>query len=266
MGNGWDTLLEEQEKNEQRSQSKSTGGASTLFMKIRAGEKHRVRFVGEPQFVWIHWDERDLSAKKKIIISDEYVDKFKSRGLTVRRQVVSNVIDRKDEKLRFKILEKGMNVFGPVLARYATVTGPDGKRIHPGGPQGDDWSIESNKPADIRQTKYTVVNLQPTPFSTEEKELISRSKKGKDGKRVVKEEFKDFPLGEKGLIDLEEIYNSEKYVQQIEELLKDVGSDVDSAESIEVEELEEAEDVEEEVAVESSSGDVSDDDLNDLLF
>ncbi len=260
---GWDKLLEESEKSSKSGSGKKGSGESALYMKIKGGQKHRVRFVGDPEFVLIFWDERDPEHKKKLIVPEKYEQRFRAKKLAIRKQIAINVIDRDDEKLRFKILEKGMNIFGPVLARYAEIKDKDGKRIHPGGPNGEDWIITSDNPADKRQTKYTIVNMDRTPFSKEEKALIARGKE--------REEYESLPLGEQGIIPLKEIYDSKKYIEQIEEFLKELGSDADSSERIseEVEEGDEVADLTGDSLDNSpveEDAELSDEDLDKILF
>jgi hypothetical protein len=175
--------------------------------------EHTVRFVGEPKPVDICWVD-----KKKFIVPAEggYREKLEKLEHEVRTNIAVNVIDRDEKELKFKILEKGPSIFEPVITRYEKVK-VDGKKIHPGGPQGSDWMIVAKTSSDPRNTKYTVTCLERTPFTKEEKELISR------GKPENAEQFKDKPLGQRGLIDLDKIYDEKKAAEKLDELFKSLG-------------------------------------------
>jgi hypothetical protein len=209
---GWDSIASMGKNN--RS-SNSNGGQKTgsdIYMKLKSGE-NKVRFVGEPEPVRIVW----INKKKFILPKDKsYEEKCKEFGLEVRENIACNVIDRNDEKLRFKVLEKGPSVYEDVILRYNTVLDQNNNKIHPGGAKGEDWIVIMTVPADPRNTKYKCTPLRQTPFTKEEKELIAR------GKAENADKYKDLPLGERGLIDLKELYSDEKAKKRMDELFKEL--------------------------------------------
>ena len=184
--------------------SRGGSGGGELFMKLTAG-KHKVRLVGDPLMVNIAWVNG-----KKFIVPEAYEERVSALA-DIRQSYAVNVIDRNDEKLRFKILEKGPKVFSPIITQFNEVTDAEGNRIHPGKNSGQDWMIIVDVPSDPRRTDYNVVPLAATPFTDAEKELISRTKD--------REKYQDEPIGERGMIDLVSIYSEEKAAEKLDELL-----------------------------------------------
>jgi hypothetical protein len=215
----WSRLAERHIQKSENSDKRKSGDASNIFMSMKGGGKFTVRFVGEAKEKYILWN-----ASRKYVVPDRYIEKLKTLGLDVRTVCVSNVIDRDDSKLRFKLLEKGPKVYGPVLTRYNEVLDDDQNKIHPGGMKGDDWRIIVSVPKDPRNTNYEVSNLKPTPFKKEEIELINR------GKKENQEKYKDLPLGERGLIDIDKIYDEEKYVEALDKLIAEKESEMSTSE------------------------------------
>jgi len=225
---GWkDIAGKQKERNDKAGSRGARKGDGDLFMSTKGGGKFTVRFVGDAKEVNILWWPAQKG--RKHIVPESYVEKMKALGYDVRQQIVSNVIDRDDSKLRLKLLEKGMKVYGPVLTRYNEVLDDDGKQVHPGGEHGDDWRMVVDVPEDIRNTTYEMSNLKPTAFTKEEKALFFRgSKKNKDA-----EKYKDLPIGERGLIDIDNIYDSEKYIEALDKLIAEKEGDLDNSDSIE---------------------------------
>jgi len=205
---GWDIAASEQKKrNEQKaSRGKIFGNNDDLYLSIKGKSRFTVRFVSELKTVNVLYH-----FGKKYIVPDDYIERMKALGFDVKTQYVCNVIDRDDDELRLKLLEKGPKVYGPVITRYNEVLDDDDKPIHPGGNRGDDWRIVVTVPQDPRNTTYEVSNLKSTPFTKAEKEMISRYKDP--------EKYKDLPIGERGLINIDEIYDASRYVERLDALI-----------------------------------------------
>ena len=193
----------------------SGSGGSNLFMRLGAG-KHTVRLVHQPVRFYVAWIKG-----KKYIVPPDMVSRLESLGVEPRLTYASNCFDRADTAegiTRLKILEKGTSVFSHFQNYFNEVKDTKtGESVDPGGNSGPDWRVVVNVPpgADgVRRTKYDVIPLAPTPFSKEEIKLLAR------GKPENKEQYKDAPLGEKGLIDLNAIYDEEKARQKLEPLLR----------------------------------------------
>lgn len=205
------------------SNKSSGGGAKSqdLYMKLKPDTRHKIRLYGEPAVRYFAWHE-----KTKYTVPEDLIEDFERHtGEKPRLYIIANVIDRddtKDGKTRFKLLEKGSSVFS-VMKTYAEETGVD-----PGGENGPDFVIKVIAGKEARNTKYEVMNMpKESPFSTKEKELISR----KD--RMDPEELKKLPIGERGPIDLESFYDLDKARKRIMELLDGNVSNPDNLEDIE---------------------------------
>ena len=197
------------------AENKTTGKSnSNLFMKFVPNKANRIRIVGELKAINNAWINGT-----KFVIPNDYVEKVEALGHDVRQNVVCNIIDRADEKLRFKIMEKGPSVFRPIITRFEEVKDENGDQIHPGGPASGDWFIKPVvKGPKPRDTSYEVQWVDKTPLTKEEKQLIARAKDP--------EKYKDLPLGEKGLIDLEIMYNEEKAIKRLNAYLESEGEEV----------------------------------------
>jgi hypothetical protein len=253
MNNSYDQMVEDKKK-EEKSGNKGSGGAGggDLFMKTPEG-RHQIRLVGDAKVVYIHW----TADKKKLNVDPKHVQKMRALKIDVRKTIVSNVIDREDQKKRkeeglaprIKILEKGNQVFKNIITRYEEVLDDKGKQIHPGGPGGCDWVVKVSVPVvkgqkDIRSTEYNTTNLKETPFTNEELALIAKTPNvekiksllpADKLKKVVSsgyaEKYKDLPLGEKGLIDLDAMYDPKKHENDIRAIIAEKsGEDVESEE------------------------------------
>ena len=219
----WKNIAERARERSEKVQSSSKGGSGDLFMSTKGGGRFTVRFAGEAKEKNILWWPQ--TGGKKYIVPDNYYHKMVELGFPVRKQVISNVIDRDDAKLRFKLLEKGPKVYGPVLTRYNEVLDKKTKKpIHPGGPNGEDWRIVVTVPADPRNTDYTVSNLDRIPFTPEEIELLKR--------KEDPEKYKDLPIGERGLIDIDAIYNPEKYIEALDKMIAEKQGNANDSENL----------------------------------
>lgn len=219
MSNAWEKASK---KVKSGNRPQSSGDVTDIFMRIPDGT-HQIRIVGEPRPVYIAW----LDGGKKVVVPDEpeYIEKVTDvLDGNIRSNLVVNVIDRADQKerlkegkgTRFKLLEKGPSIFDAIITDYEINTDDDGNPIPPGGKLGHDWTIVAKVPKDPRQTKYQVVKGKQTPFTKEELSVIKRA--DKNGKNV-KEEFKNLPLGERGLIDFDFFYDEEKAKKIIDDLV-----------------------------------------------
>lgn len=221
----WKGIAERQkERSEKSAQKGSKRGDGDLFMSTKGGGKYTVRFVGDAKEINILW--YPAQGGKKHIVPQNYVERMKAVGYDVRSQMVCNVIDRDDSKLRFKLLEKGMKVYGPVLTRFNEVLDDDGNQVHPGGPGGDDWRMVVDVPEDVRNTSYEMSNLKPTKFTAEEIALLKR------GRPENQEKYKDLPIGERGKIDIDKIYDAEKYIEALDKLIADKEGEMDETDSV----------------------------------
>jgi len=177
----------------EESFKKQQSNGSVEFMKFEKGE-NRVRLVGAPKQVYIAW-----VAGKKYIVPKNQVVKVESLGITVRENMAINVIDRAESEIKFKILEKGASVFGPIMDSYRIIKDTKGKLIEPGGPKGQDWLITTEIPGgDKKKTKYTVVNAGQVPFTKEELKAI--------GPKYA------------NIVDLDEYYNDERCSKRLQEI------------------------------------------------
>jgi hypothetical protein len=197
-----------------------------LFMKFSG--KHKVRLVGEPRQVLTAWHNN-----KTVIVPNDpaLIDRVQDiLEVKVGKNLAINCIDREDQKTRlaegkstrFKILMKGSSVFSPILATYEETRDEKGNKVHPGGPGGQDWMVKVSlkTPGDKRTTTYQVIPVGPAPFTKEEIAVIKRA--DKNGKNPL-DEFKELPLGERGLIDLDMFYNEDKARERLEKLLATIG-------------------------------------------
>jgi len=250
MSNSYDQMLEDKKK-EEKSGNKGLGaGAGDLFMKTPEG-RHQIRLVGDAKVVYTHW----TADKKKFNVDPKHVQKMRALKIDIRKSIVSNVLDREDQKKRkeegllprFKILEKGNQLFKNIITRYEEVLDDNGKQVHPGGPKGCDWVIKVTVPVvkgvkDIRSTEYSSTNLKETPFTKEELALIAKTPNVEKVKSLIPadllkkivdtgyaEKYKDLPLGEKGLIDLDAMYDPNKHEDDVKALIAEKsGEEVES--------------------------------------
>ena len=238
----WDKAIEKKETLKKKTNAIK---GNDLFMKI--GPKEQVRFVGEVETINVAWINGN-----KFIVPEDYFEKV--QNITdVKQSYAVNVIDRNDETLRFKVLEKGPSIFNPVFERYQQVLDNDGNKVHPGGSNGGDWII--TKQGEKKNTQYNVTYMKETPFTKEEKKLISLTKKAKEDP----DSYKELPLGEKGLIDLKILYDRKKAVDKLEKFFA-----MNDLEDSEVQE--QPEDMEEDNSDSESDSDGDLADIEDIMF
>jgi hypothetical protein len=211
---------------------KVTGKSNTeLFMKLDEG-RHQIRLVGKPYEVLLGW-----ANGKKIVIPEKYIARLDSLGIKARLHYVINVFDRNDTKqgiYRTKLLEKGATIFANFKTYHDEIVDESGKNINPGGKNGPDWVINVEVPTvkgkkDKRGTKYNIVPLASTPFTAKEIEFLTRKdrvvdvEEGKEAPKgkISKIDFNKLPLNERGIVDLEKLYDPEVWGERIEKLLND---------------------------------------------
>lgn len=179
-----------------------------LYFKIEAGQTYRVRIYGTPKPRYFAW----VNKKVKYCVPDHLLEEFERHtGEKPRLTYICNVIDRADTKngkTRFKLLEKGPQIFSNIKVFYET-TG-----VEPGGENAPDFIIKATAGKEKRNTTYNVMTLPGmSPFSEKEKELIDRQK------RLSQDELKKLPLGERGPIDIESFYDLDKAEKKVQDLL-----------------------------------------------
>lgn len=225
----WTAIAERQKERSERSSQKGKGGGGDLFMSTKGGGKFTVRFVGEAKEKNILWFPQ--TGGKKYIVPENYYNKMIALGFPVRKQIISNVIDRDDSKLRLKLLEKGPKVFGPVLTRFNEVLDKKGKQIHPGGANGEDWRIVVDVPSDPRKTDYRVSDLDRVPFTKDELALFRRAKEEDPDKKA---EIEKLPIGERGMIDIDAIYSTAKYIEDLDKMIAEKQEELGESEDVPV--------------------------------
>lgn len=139
------------------------GGEQTQFLKLENGD-NRIRVVGKPVTVDLHWEETLDGGKKKVICPGAGCPICKAGHVPQSRYQVL-VIDRKDSKV--KILEGGPRIFGS-FREYA---------MDPEYGDPTKYDMKIKKEGAGRETKYTVV-AAPTKkdLTAEETELVLSSK------------------------------------------------------------------------------------------
>jgi len=134
------------------------------FLKLNLGE-NRIRVVGNPSLIDIHWEKGLDGQQKKIICPGRGCPVCKVGHVPQSRYQVQ-VIDRADGKV--KILEGGVTIFNQIKE---CATDEDF-----GDPTQYDFKIK--KEGTGRETRYSLrPNPNKKPLSAEEKELVANSRK-----------------------------------------------------------------------------------------
>lgn len=189
-----------------------SGSSSSQDLYLKIGVKNKIRLVGKPHEVNIAWMNG-----KKYVVPENYVSRLENLGIKCRTNYAINIFDREDTAngvTRVKVLEKGTKIFSAFKAYFEEFKDDNGKNIDPGGVDGPDWIIKATIPAgkDKRNTEYQVMPLGKVPFNAKEIELIRRCK-------LSDEEKKNFPLNERGPIDLAKLYDLDKASKVLDEVL-----------------------------------------------
>jgi len=207
----------------------SSDSESELFLRTplekNTESKYKFRLVGEPVGFYTTYFQPDGGKRKRYIVPASYVQRIKDLKLAIRELYAITIFDRADTKegiTRLKILEKPASVFNYFREYAEEFEDDDGNKIHPGGPQGPDWTMKIKVPDDKMRTEYTCIALACKPFSKEEQELLNRDPNAEENKKL--------PITERGPIDLQKFYNFEKEAKKIEEdiLSKNILSEADS--------------------------------------
>lgn len=138
-------------------------GGNVDFLKLQPGE-NRMRIVGKPSLIEIHWEKGLDGQTKKVICVGSGCPICKA-GHAPQRRYQIKVIDRTDAVV--KILEGGATVFNAIRA-YAM--DPD---------YGDPtrYDIKIKKEGSGRETKYTVVaSPKQSDLTDEEARKVDESK------------------------------------------------------------------------------------------
>lgn len=141
----------------------SAGGGNrenAKFMKLQPGD-NRVRVVGKPVMVDIHWEKGLDGSTKKVVCPGAGCPVCKA-GHTPQSRYQVLVIDKADNEV--KVLEGGPRVFG-AIRDYAM--DPDY-----GDPRNYDLKIK--KEGTGRETKYTVMaSPKQVPLTAQETEMVN---------------------------------------------------------------------------------------------
>jgi hypothetical protein len=143
-----------------------------MFLRLKAGNKYRLRLVGRPVRYLQHWEPvRARSPGKKP--DGTPICPLIARGHEPKVRYAIWVMDR-DDSSRLKIIDFP----GMLLERFR-----DWKNAfngeEPGGKTGPDFQVEVNVPGgDVRRTRYKATALDRAPWTAEETETF---KKGIDG-------------------------------------------------------------------------------------
>lgn len=145
-------------------QIKSGGnGDATPYVKLQPGE-NRMRIVGLPYEVDIHWEETVDGSKKRIVCLGSGCPICKAGHIPQKRFQIL-VIDRTDNKL--KILEGGNSIFRQVKD-YA---------MDPDYGDPTKYDIKIKKEGSGRETKYSVMaSPKKSDLTAEETELLGGAK------------------------------------------------------------------------------------------
>lgn len=136
------------------------------FLKLTHGQTYTVRLVGKPVqfFKYFRKDSGKFysaitDASDDCIIKNDY-------NLTPNERYAINVIDRDDDGI--KIMEMPRTLFGEIQS-WASARKKD-----PGKDDSVDFHIKVTRsdPSDPRTTRYSLVALDPAPFTDAEKERI----------------------------------------------------------------------------------------------
>jgi len=139
----------------------------TPFLKLQNGE-NRVRVVGNPSLIDVHWEKGLDGQQKKVICPGRGCPVCKVGHAPQARYQVQ-VIDRTDGKV--KILEGGVTIFTQIKECAQDEDFGD--------PTQYDFKIK--KEGTGRETKYSLrPNPKKIPLTSEELELVANSKKLSD--------------------------------------------------------------------------------------
>jgi len=154
----WDDVAPEQSKN-------GSNNGRGIFLYLKTGNTYRVRLVGGA-VVFHRIFHKPADGKPRTAICEDpkncsVLDLHKE--LKSQERYAIYVIDRADNKL--KIMEGPKTLFLYFKQRYQST------KVKPGGPQGGDWEIKITGTG--LMTKYTAIYLDPTPFTDDEKAILS---------------------------------------------------------------------------------------------
>lgn len=213
------------------------GKSQDLFLKLPEG-KHRIRLVGQPHDFYLAWIQTPDGKREKYLVprTGGYFERIRQyKGFDVKHTFATNCFYLEDSKVRIRILEKQDSstcIFNNFITWYENFKYPEGhakagESINPGGPDGPVWLIESKAPEgknSNQRVSYVVTTLQQTPFTKAQAEIIARNNA---------EQHKDLPMGERGIINLQEFYDEEKAKERLEKKLNELaGISVEAADDL----------------------------------
>lgn len=139
------------------------GTGNVDFMRLQSGT-NRVRVVGRPSEIEVHWEKGVDGSNKKVICLGSGCPICKAgHAPTVRYQV--QVIDRTDNEV--KILEGGKSIFNSIKA-YA---------VDPEYGDPTKYDVKIQKEGSGRETRYTVMaSPKKDPLTDEEQSKVEEAK------------------------------------------------------------------------------------------
>lgn len=146
------------------------GGDGSLFLKLQAGNKYKLRLVGRALHYHQFWEP--------IVVRSPFQDEngkvicpLMQQGFTPKDRYSIWVMDRNDNN-KLKIMDFPPSLYNKFKDWYDENGGEE-----PGGANGPDWSVKLSAPTgNQRFTKYEAMPLDRTPFTDEEKTKIREGK------------------------------------------------------------------------------------------
>lgn len=147
--------------------SKFSGGEKSQFLKLQAGNKYRLRLVYKPIRYYQHWEPVICRSPGADPVTKQIIDPLMLEGIEPKQRFACWVIDRADGQL--KIMD-----FPGVLFDFFKEWKIN-YNDEPGGENGPDWAIKLEQPpgGNKTMTKYKAMALDRTPFTPDEKKLIT---------------------------------------------------------------------------------------------
>lgn len=159
----------------------SRSGDGGQFLKLKGGNKYRVRLVGKAVGYLQHWDPVICRSPGKDD-KGNIIDPLMIDGHEPKKRYAIWVINR-DDGNKLQIMDFPPTLFDQFKAWKSACN------EEPGGSKGCDWQIRLEIPSngDKRRTKYLAMPLDRTPFTEEEIALMRQI----DIKKVLTEVRRD---------------------------------------------------------------------------
>lgn len=160
-----------------------SGGDSSLFLKLQAGNKYRVRLISRPLHYLQFWEPivcRSPGQDK----DGNVICPLMQQGLTPKDRYAIWVFDRLDDN-KLKIMDFPPSLFD-CFKEWKEENNED-----PGGPRGTDWSVKLEAPSgNQKYVKYKAVPVSAAPFTEEE---LKRMNDGRLKERILEVRKDDSP-------------------------------------------------------------------------